>query len=75
MRHLLNQSLKEVKPVEIIYQSKDLSFSKRRILVKAINEKYVKGFCFKKRQIRTFNLDSILAVAPIKDKREELFYA
>ncbi|MBB6446431.1 WYL domain-containing protein [Bacillus benzoevorans] len=71
MQNLLKRSLDESFPVEIIYQSKGNEFSKRRILVKAINETYLKAYCYKKKQARIFKIESILAVATIKEKREQ----
>ncbi|MGG0718652.1 WYL domain-containing protein [Robertmurraya massiliosenegalensis] len=66
MNYLLNQSLNESIPVTIIYQSKDNSFSKRTVLVKSRNETYIRAYCYTKRQIRIFKIDSILAVEPMK---------
>lgn len=74
MNYLLNKSLREAIPVLIIYQSKNNEFSERTILVKAINETYIKAYCYRKKQARIFRIDSILAVAPIREKRER-FYA
>lgn len=68
MNCLLNQSLDEGFPIEIIYQSKNNTFSKRLILVRAINDSYIKAFCLTKRQARIFKIDSILAVASTKRK-------
>lgn len=75
MKHLLIRSFNEKKPIEIIYQSKDNSFSKRVILVRAMEETYIKAYCFEKRAIRIFRIDSILAAAPIKENKRERFYA
>lgn len=73
MNRLLYQSFKESRAVEIIYQSKDNSFSQRTILVKDINQKYMKAFCFTKRQLRIFKIDSILAVSPVKVKKDRYY--
>jgi predicted DNA-binding transcriptional regulator YafY len=61
--------------IEIIYQGKDHSFSKRKIIVKGINENYIKAFCLTRKQTRIFRIESILAVASVKGKREERHYA
>jgi predicted DNA-binding transcriptional regulator YafY len=74
MNYLLKYSLTNATPVEIIYQGKDNQFSKRPILVKAINETYIKAYCLTKRQPRIFKIDSIFAVAPIQ-KKGERYYA
>lgn len=75
MNFLINQSLIESKAIEIIYHRKDNVFSKRKIIVRAINDSYINAYCLSKRQARIFKIDAILAVAPIISKREGLFYA
>ena len=74
MKHLLKRSFEESFPIEIIYQSKDQQITKRTILVKAINETYIKAYCFSKKQVRIFRINSILAAATERKKRE-LYYA
>lgn len=73
MNQLLNRSLNEGIAVEIIYLGKNNSFSKRNILVRAINDSYIKAFCLSKKQARIFKVESILAVAPVK--RRERYHA
>jgi hypothetical protein len=75
MKRLLNQSLNESITVEIIYQSKDNSFSQRTIMVRDINQTYIKAFCFTKRQLRIFKIESILAVSPVVRGNDDRFYA
>jgi predicted DNA-binding transcriptional regulator YafY len=72
---LLNRSLNEKKPIEIIYQSKDNAFTKRVILVKMMNEKYIKAYCYTKKELRIFKIDSILAASSVKENRKERYYA
>jgi hypothetical protein len=74
MNYLLTRSLEESLPIEIIYQSKDKQFTKRVILVKGINKTYINAYCYYKKQARIFKIDSILAVAPIKESKKR-FYA
>ena len=74
MNHLLKNSLNAGIPVQIIYQSKDNAFSKRKIIVKSMNERYIKAFCLTKQQVRIFRIDAILAVGQIR-KSEERYYA
>ncbi|QED48172.1 hypothetical protein [Cytobacillus dafuensis] len=66
MNRLLVSAFEEGFPVEIIYCNRDNKFSKRTILVKGINENYIKAFCMTKKQARIFKLESILAVARIR---------
>lgn len=67
MKKSLNRAMAEGFPVEIIYM-KEHEFSKRTILVNDIKNGYVKAFCFQKRQVILFKVDSILAVFPIKKR-------
>ncbi|MBS4191726.1 WYL domain-containing protein [Bacillus sp. FJAT-49705] len=66
MNRLLVRAYEEGFPIEIIYCNKDNEFSKRTILVKAINDSYVKAFCLTKKQARIFKTESILAVDKIR---------
>jgi predicted DNA-binding transcriptional regulator YafY len=73
MNYLLKYSFLNSAPIEIIYQGKNNQFTKRAIVVKAINDSYIKAYCLIKRQPRIFKIDSILAVAPIKRKGERYY--
>ncbi|WP_243291680.1 WYL domain-containing protein [Bacillus sp. FJAT-47783] len=59
---LLERSLLEHRPLEVIYMSKDGKFSKRQIMVRSIHDSYVRAYCLRKRQIRTFRRESILSM-------------
>ncbi|PLS17429.1 hypothetical protein CVD28_12830 [Bacillus sp. M6-12] len=75
MNYLLNKSLKENIAVEIIYQSRKKEITKRTILVNALNEKYIHAYCLGKQHVRIFKVDSILAVATVKEKWAQRSYA
>jgi hypothetical protein len=47
--------------LEIIYMSKDGTFTKRRVRVIECNDTYVKAYCYTRRMVRMFNKDGILA--------------
>lgn len=68
MNHLLNRSLEQNTAIEVVYLGKSGEITQRSIIVKAINETYVKAFCLKKRQARIFKKDSILAAASINER-------
>ncbi|WP_445505763.1 WYL domain-containing protein [Niallia sp. 03091] len=72
MNQQLEKALRDNRPIEIIYENKNV-FTKRVILVKEINETYIKAFCLTKRQPRIFKIDSILAASFVE--RGELLYA
>ena len=56
-------------PVKLIYQGKE-QITQRVIEVKSINDTHVVAFCRKKRQVRTFRLDSILAAQIVSAKKK-----
>ncbi|WP_064092297.1 WYL domain-containing protein [Rossellomorea aquimaris] len=69
MIHTLKRSLEEKRAIEIIYMSHQ-QFSKRRILVKHLKGEYVVGYCFLRKDIRTFRIQSILAAFPLSSRQD-----
>lgn len=65
----LVKSAREKRPVVIIYQKQDGSFTKRTIMVYKIHAGYIKAFCYSKKQYRTFRMDRMYAVEPYQRKR------
>ncbi|WP_243385412.1 WYL domain-containing protein [Bacillus kexueae] len=60
---LLQKSCTENRPLTVIYEAKDGTFSKRTILVQSIKDHHIYAYCYQKRSIRTFRKESILAMA------------
>ncbi|MFP7169348.1 transcriptional regulator [Terribacillus sp. 7520-G] len=52
--------------VTMIYMAKDGSLTKRQVKIEKINEASVTGYCYLRKQLRTFRMDRILAIQPIK---------
>ncbi|AIF66596.1 WYL domain-containing protein [Terribacillus saccharophilus] len=50
--------------VTIIYMAKDGSLTKRQVKIERINEASVTGYCYLRKQLRTFRMDRILAIQP-----------
>ncbi|CUB44036.1 hypothetical protein AR442_16660 [Bacillus velezensis] len=69
MHSLLNRSLNEKSTLDMIYIKNDGTISKRAIIVHQIKNQYIRAFCFKSRQTKTFRMDNILAVAPSNYRR------
>lgn len=65
----LVKSAREKRPVVIIYESQNSTFSKRTIMVYKIQANYIKAYCYNKKQYRTFKIDRIYAVEPYRKKR------
>ena len=61
MLGILNRSLLEQTPVEIIYMSKGGIITQRKIMIKSINETSVMGFCMLRNKKRTFLIENILS--------------
>ena len=57
----LVRSLQEQIPVDIIYVSARSSFTKRRIMVKSIENQHIYAYCYLRRLCRTFKKEQILS--------------
>lgn len=70
MKAWLMKSIKEQKPLEIIYLSKKGEITKRVIVVKKINERLILAYCYKQKQYRYFLTEQILAMQPYTKKMQ-----
>ena len=68
MNVLLEKSLKENFPVEMIYLAANNQITHRRIIVKEIHDRYFKAFCFLRNADRLFKKENILSVMPERRK-------
>lgn len=50
--------------VTMIYMAKEGSLTKRQVKIERINEASVTGYCYLRKQLRTFRMDRILAIQP-----------
>jgi predicted DNA-binding transcriptional regulator YafY len=64
MDRLLLRSLEENIPLEMIYLSRDQQISQRKLLVKEVNDEYIRAYCLLRKQIRTFRRENILSLMP-----------
>ncbi len=64
MDGLLLRSLEENVPLEIIYLSSDQQISQRKLLVKEVNDEYIRAYCLLRKQVRTFRRENILSLMP-----------
>ncbi|OXS54631.1 hypothetical protein [Rossellomorea vietnamensis] len=65
MMRILERSLMDRCPIEIIYMTSQLKCSKRRILVKKVEKDYITAYCYFRRDVRNFRIHDILAASPI----------
>ena len=68
MNRLLEKSLSENLPVEMIYLAANNQITHRRIIVKELHERYFKAFCFLRKADRLFKKENILSVMPERRK-------
>lgn len=75
MESILKRSLTEKTALDMIYIRNDGLITKRSIIVRQINQSYIRAFCFNSRQTKTFTIENILAVSPAAYKRGVKNYA
>ena len=64
MDGLLLRAIEENIPLEMIYLSQDQQISQRKLLVKEVNDEYIRAYCLLRKQIRTFRRENILSLMP-----------
>ncbi|WP_419888684.1 hypothetical protein ACN6MT_26265 [Neobacillus niacini] len=64
MDGLLLRSIEDNIPLEMIYLSEDQKISQRRLLVKEVNDDYIRAYCLLRKQMRTFRRENILSLMP-----------
>lgn len=66
MKGILFRSMEERKPVEIIYMSKNNTFTQRKIFIKELRGSTILAYCLTRKQLRIFNLNNIMSILPEK---------
>lgn len=75
MDSILKRSLTEKTTLDMIYMRNDGLITKRSIIVRQINQSYIRAYCFTSRQTKTFTIENILAVSLAAYKRGGKNYA
>lgn len=70
MKGILFRSMEERKPVEIIYMSKNNTFTQRKIFIKELKGSSILAYCLTRKQLRIFNLSNIMSILPEKPSRQ-----
>ncbi|MEW9109839.1 MAG: hypothetical protein AB2374_10850 [Cytobacillus gottheilii] len=70
MKGILFRSMEERKPVEIIYMSKNNTFTQRKIFIKELKGSSILAYCLTRKQLRIFNLNNIMSILPEKPSRQ-----
>ena len=71
MDGLLLRSIEENIPLEMIYLSKDQQISQRKMVVKEVNDEYIRAYCFLRKQVRTFRRENILSIMPNNRSKDQ----
>jgi predicted DNA-binding transcriptional regulator YafY len=66
VRIQLTKSIKYHELLEMIYMAKNGQISKRRIRVLQVGDVSFRAYCFLRKSNRTFIIDNVLALVPIK---------
>ncbi|MDP4161771.1 MAG: hypothetical protein Q8906_08280 [Bacillota bacterium] len=66
MNGLLQRSITDHLPVDIIYLSAAQKLSQRTLLIKEIDGSTVRAYCLLRKEMRTFRLENILSAMPKK---------
>ncbi|WHY79016.1 hypothetical protein QNH20_07750 [Neobacillus sp. WH10] len=64
MDGLLIRSIEEHIPLEMIYLAENQELSQRKLIVKEMNDNYIRAFCLTRKLIRTFKRENILSILP-----------
>lgn len=64
MDGLLIRSIEEHLPIEMIYLAENKELSQRKLIVKEINDDYIRAYCLLRKQVRTFKRENILSIMP-----------
>ncbi|MGG3564062.1 hypothetical protein ABES03_20965 [Neobacillus rhizosphaerae] len=64
MDGLFIRSIEENMPLEMIYLADNQKISQRKLIVKEINDDYIRGYCLLRKQMRTFKRENILSLMP-----------
>ena len=64
MDGLFIRSIEENIPLEMIYLADNQELSQRTLIVKEVNDEYVRAYCLLRKQMRTFKRENILSIMP-----------
>ena len=68
MRNMLIKSVEYGELLDMMYLSKEGEISKRRIQVIQVGDVSFRAYCHLRKSKRTFTIDNILALVPVKTK-------
>lgn len=74
MDALFLRSIEENIPLEMIYLSETNELSQRKLIIKEVNEEYIRAYCLLRRQVRTFRRNNILSIMPEAHTKRKLLH-
>lgn len=74
MDGLFLRSIEENIPLEMIYLSETNELSQRKLIIKEVNEEYIRAYCLLRRQVRTFRRNNILSIMPEAHTKRKLLH-
>ena len=69
MKGLLLRAVESYEKLEMIYLSNKGEITQRIIQVEKVGEQSFRAYCYTRKQVRTFKLNNILSIAPLKIHR------
>jgi predicted DNA-binding transcriptional regulator YafY len=72
MDGLFLRSIEENIPLEMIYLSEDHHLTQRKLIVKEIDDQYIRAYCLLRHEMRTFKRENILSILPDRVKQNYL---
>jgi len=67
VRNKLSESVEYNEPLDMMYIASNGSISKRRINVLQVGEVSFRAYCFLRKSRRTFTIDNVLALVPVRE--------
>ena len=73
MKEILLKSMRYGQLVDVMYMAKNGQITKRRIKVIKLQGESFQAYCFLRKTKRTFKIDNVLALIPVKIKDALLY--
>ncbi|WP_312471255.1 hypothetical protein [Neobacillus sp.] len=64
MDGLFIRSMEDNIPLEMIYLAENQELSQRKLIVREVNDTYIRAYCMLRKQVRTFKRENILSIIP-----------
>ncbi|AZU61293.1 hypothetical protein [Neobacillus mesonae] len=69
MEGLFIRSIEEHIPLEMIYLNKNQEITQRKLIIKEVNNEFIRAYCLLRKQVRTFRRENILSIMPEKHSK------